>query len=436
MTRPDARSRALFEAARRVLAGGVSSPVRAFKAVGGEPRFIARGAGARVFDADGNAYLDYVGSWGPLLLGHAHPAVVVAVSEAAARGTSFGAPTEAEVTLAELVRAAMPALEQIRFVNSGTEAAMSAVRLARGVTGRAKVIKMDGGYHGHADALLAAAGSGALTHSIPGSAGVPPATVADTIVVPFNDLAAVEAALKANASQVAAVIVEPVAANMGVVPPAPGYLEGLRRLTRQAAALLIFDEVVTGFRIARGGAQEPYGVLPDLTCLGKILGGGLPVGAYGGSRALMASLAPDGPVYQAGTLSGNPLAMAAGIATLRAIPPSAYDQLEAAGARLEAALRELAAAVKIPLEVNRVGSMWTAFFADSPVRDAASARRARAGQYARFFHAALDAGIYLPPSQFEACFVSLAHTPADLDETVAAWRGALAAAAMTEATAS
>jgi len=436
MTRPDARSRALFEAARRVMAGGVSSPVRAFKAVGGEPRFIARGAAARVFDADGNVYLDYVGSWGPLLLGHAHPAVVAAVSEAAARGTSFGAPTEAEVTLAELVRAAMPALEQIRFVNSGTEAAMSAIRLARGVTGRAKVIKMDGGYHGHADALLAAAGSGALTHSIPGSAGVPAATVADTIIVSYNDARAVAAALEANPGQVAAVIVEPVAANMGVVPPAPGYLESLRRLTRQADALLIFDEVVTGFRIARGGAQERYGVLPDLTCLGKILGGGLPVGAYGGRRALMAALAPDGPVYQAGTLAGNPLAMAAGIATLRAIRSSAYDQLEAAGARLEAGLRELAASVKVPVEVNRVGSMWTAFFADAPVRDAASARRARAGQYARFFHAALDAGIYLPPSQFEACFVSLAHTPADLDQTVAAWRGALAAAAMAEASAS
>jgi glutamate-1-semialdehyde 2,1-aminomutase len=399
----------------------VSSPVRAYRAVGGEPPFIARGEGARLYDADGNSYLDYVASWGPLILGHAHPAVVSALRLVAAQGTSFGAPTESEVTLAQMVRAKMPSLEQIRFVNSGTEATMSALRLARGLTGRAKIIKMDGGYHGHADSLLAAAGSGALTFSLPGSAGVSPALVTDTVVVPFNDLEATERALAANRGQVAALIVEPVAANMGVVAPLPGYLEGLRDLTRQAGTLLIFDEVVTGFRVARGGAQERYGVTPDLTCLGKVLGGGLPVGAYGGSRQLMAALAPDGPVYQAGTLSGNPLTMAAGIATLSAIPPGAYAQLEAGGLRLARALRELAGGARIPLQVNQVGSMFTAFFAEQPVRDAASARAADQSRYRDFFHASLESGVYLPPSQFEACFVSLAHQPEDLAATVAIW---------------
>ncbi len=419
------RSRALFKAAQALMPGGVSSPVRAFRAVGGDPRFIARGEGARIHDVDGNSYLDYVGSWGPLILGHAHPAVVAAIAEAAAQGTSFGAPTAAEITLAELVREAVPAIEQVRFVNSGTEAAMSAIRLARGMTGRAKVIKMEGGYHGHADSLLVEAGSGALTYGIPGSAGVTPATASDTIVVPFNNLPAVERALEANRGQVAALIVEPVAANMGVVAPAPGYLEGLRLLATQAGALLIFDEVVTGFRVARGGAQQRYGVAPDLTCLGKVLGGGLPIGAYGGTRVLMAGLAPDGPVYQAGTLAGNPLAMAAGIATLRAIASTAYDQLEEGGARLEARLGELAAAARIPLEVNRVGSMLTAFFSDAPVTDAATARQANAIRYASFFHASLERGVYLPPSQFEAWFVSLAHTPEDFEETARVWDRAL-----------
>jgi glutamate-1-semialdehyde 2,1-aminomutase len=421
LARPTARSRALYELARDVMPGGVSSPVRAYRAVGGEPPFIARGEGARLYDADGNSYLDYVASWGPLILGHAHPAVVSALRLVAAQGTSFGAPTESEVTLAQMVRAKMPSLEQIRFVNSGTEATMSALRLARGLTGRAKIIKMDGGYHGHADSLLAAAGSGALTFSLPGSAGVSPALVTDTVVVPFNDLEATERALAANRGQVAALIVEPVAANMGVVAPLPGYLEGLRDLTRQAGTLLIFDEVVTGFRVARGGAQERYGVTPDLTCLGKVLGGGLPVGAYGGSRQLMAALAPDGPVYQAGTLSGNPLTMAAGIATLSAIPPGAYAQLEAGGLRLAQALRELAGGARIPLQVNQVGSMFTAFFAEQPVRDAASARAADQSRYRDFFHASLESGVYLPPSQFEACFVSLAHQPEDLAATVAIW---------------
>jgi glutamate-1-semialdehyde 2,1-aminomutase len=421
LARPTARSRALYEAAREVMPGGVSSPVRAYRAVGGEPPFIARGEGARIYDADGNSYLDYVASWGPLILGHAHPAVVSALRLVAAQGTSFGAPTESEVTLAQLVRAAMPALEQIRFVNSGTEATMSALRLARGLTGRAKIIKMDGGYHGHADSLLAAAGSGALTFSLPGSAGVSPALVTDTVVVPFNDLEATERALAANRGQVAALIVEPVAANMGVVAPLPGYLEGLRDLTRQAGTLLIFDEVVTGFRVARGGAQERYGVTPDLTCLGKVLGGGLPVGAYGGSRELMAALAPDGPVYQAGTLSGNPLTMAAGIATLSAIAPGAYEQLEASGVRLAQALQELAGRARIALQLNQVGSMFTAFFAERPVRDAASARAADQERYRHFFHGSLALGLYLPPSQFEACFISLAHQPEDLVETVAIW---------------
>jgi glutamate-1-semialdehyde 2,1-aminomutase len=381
--------------------------VRAFRAVGGTPRVIERARGARLWDVDGNELLDYIGSWGPMILGHAHPAVVAAVTEAAARGTSFGAPSSGEVALAEEIVAAMPSIEQLRFVNSGTEAAMSAVRLARAFTGRDRIMKMAGGYHGHADALLVRAGSGAT--GLPASAGVTAGAAGDTLVVDFNDLDAATELLARG--DVAAVIVEPIAANMGIVLPAPGYLEGLRRLTAEHGTLLIFDEVITGFRVARGGAQERYGVRPDLTVLGKIIGGGLPVGAYGGSVAIMGLVAPLGPVYQAGTLSGNPLAMAAGMATLRALTPSVYAQLEEAGAYLEAGLAEAAEAADVPVRIARVASLLTVFF-DDDVR------------FARFFHTMLEAGVMLPPSQQEAWFLSAAHGRVELDATLAAARHA------------
>jgi glutamate-1-semialdehyde 2,1-aminomutase len=401
------RSTELMARAERVLPGGVDSPVRAFGAVGGTPRVIERARGARMWDVDGNELLDYIGSWGPMILGHAHPAVVAAVTEAAARGTSFGAPSAGEVALAEEIVAAMPSIEQLRFVNSGTEAAMSAVRLARAYTGRDRIMKMAGGYHGHADALLVRAGSGAT--GLPASAGVTAGAAGDTLVVDFNDLDAATELLARG--DVAAVIVEPIAANMGIVLPAPGYLEGLRRLTAEHGTLLIFDEVITGFRVARGGAQERYGVRPDLTVLGKIIGGGLPVGAYGGSVAIMGLVAPLGPVYQAGTLSGNPLAMAAGMATLQALTPSVYEQLEEAGAYLEAGLAKAAEAADVPVRIARVASLLTVFF-DDDVR------------FARFFHAMLDAGVILPPSQQEAWFLSAAHGRVELDTTLAAARHA------------
>jgi glutamate-1-semialdehyde 2,1-aminomutase len=397
------RSADVMVRAERVLPGGVDSPVRAFGAVGGTPRVIERARGARMWDVDGNELLDYIGSWGPMILGHAHPAVVAAVTDAAARGTSFGAPSSGEVALAEEIVATMPSIEQLRFVNSGTEAAMSAVRVARAYTGRDRIMKMAGGYHGHADALLVRAGSGAT--GLPASAGVTVGAVGDTLVVDFNDLNAATKLLAAG--DVAAVIVEPVAANMGVVLPASGYLEGLRRLTAEHGSLLIFDEVITGFRVARGGAQERYGVRPDLTVLGKIIGGGLPVGAYGGSVAIMGLVAPLGPVYQAGTLSGNPLAMAAGMATLQALTPSVYEQLEEAGAYLEAGLAKAAEAADVPVRIARVASLLTVFF-DDDVR------------FARFFHAMLDAGVILPPSQQEAWFLSAAHGGVELDTTLAA----------------
>ncbi len=415
------RSEALYAQARDLMPGGVSSPVRAFKAVGGTPRFIARGEGAYLWDVDGARYIDYVLSWGPLIFGHAYPPLVRAVQAAAARGSSFGAPTEAEVRLAQLVTAAMPAVEMVRFVNSGTEATMSALRLARAFTSRTKIVKFAGGYHGHADMLLVAAGSGALTLGTPDSPGVPAGATAATLVAPYNDVDAVETLFSKNPDEIAAVIVEPVAGNMGCVPPAPGFLEGLRRLTRERGALLIFDEVMTGFRVAYGGAQALYGIVPDLTCLGKIVGGGLPAAAYGGRRDIMRMVAPSGPVYQAGTLSGNPLAMAAGITQLEALQaPGTYEQLEQRTATLAAGIGEAAHSAGVPIYQTRVGSMFGVFFTGEPVRDETSAKRSDTAAYATYFHAMLDAGVYLAPSQFEAGFLSTAHSDEDIARTVEA----------------
>jgi glutamate-1-semialdehyde 2,1-aminomutase len=421
------RSAALYERARGLFPGGVNSPVRAFKAVGGTPVFLARGQGAYVWDADGNRYLDFLGSWGPLILGHAHPEVVAAIEAAARDGTTFGASTEREVLLAEELRGAMPSLERMRFVSSGTEATMSALRLARGFTGRSKIIKVDGGYHGHADMLLASAGSGAATLGIPGSAGVTAAAVKDTLLVPFNDEAAAQAAFAGAAGDVAAVILEPIAGNIGLVPPAPGYLAAMRRLCDEHGALLILDEVITGFRVGRGGAQAMYGVRPDLTCLGKIVGGGLPLGVYGGRSDVMARVAPDGPVYQAGTLSGNPLAMAAGLATVRKLDAGAYQRLEGLGARLEAGLKKALEEAGVTAQVQRVGSAFTLFFTGEPVTDFTSAKKADSARYGRFFQGMLDAGVYLPPAQLEAGFLSLAHQDGDVDTFVTAAAAALAA---------
>jgi len=421
-----ARSEALFAQAQEVLVGGVNSPVRAFKAVGGAPPFFERGHGARLTDVDGNEYVDFVGSWGPLVLGHAHPKVVEALQEALVKGTSFGAPAASELALAELVRAAVPSMERVRLVNSGTEAAMSARRLARAHTGRDKIVKFQGGYHGHADYLLVQAGSGVTTLGLPDSPGVPRAATADTLSAPYNDLAALDALFERFGSEIAAVIVEPVAGNMGVVPPRPGFLEGLCERTRAHGALLVFDEVMTGFRVAFGGAQARYGVTPDLTCLGKVIGGGLPVGAYGGPAELMDRVAPAGPVYQAGTLSGNPLAMAAGVATLTELKqPGTYDRLEALSRQLAQGLEAAGREGSVSLRVNRVGAMLTPFFSDEPVADFEAARRADHDAYARLFHGLLDRGIYPPPSGFEAWFPSLAHGEADVAAAVAAAREAL-----------
>lgn len=414
------RSERLFARAQRSLVGGVDSPVRAFHAVGGTPRFIVSGRGPWIRDADGRRYLDYCGSWGALLLGHGHPAIVGAVCAAAGRGTSFGAATEAEVELAEAVRRFVPSMELVRFVNSGTEATMSALRAARGSTGRDKVVKFGGCYHGHVDAFLARAGSGVAAAGLPGSAGVPKGTVRDTLLARFNDLASVEALFRRHGRSIAAIIVEPVAGNMGVVPPARGFLRGLRELTEDFDSLLIFDEVITGFRVAPGGAQALYGVRPDLTCLGKILGHGLPVAAYGGRGEIMERVAPLGPVYQAGTLAGNPLAMAAGLATLRQLRAPLYRRLEAASRTFESALRRAADETGVPVATNRVGSMVGLFMRRGKVATYADVQASDREAYARLFWALLDRGIYLPPAPFESIFLSTAHDAWSLARTRAA----------------
>ena len=420
------RSEQLFAEAKRLIPGGVNSPVRAFKGVGGSPRFIARGAGAHIVDVDGHDYIDYVGSWGPLILGHAHPAVVVAVQRAVELGASFGAPTEAENRLAALIVEAVPSIEMVRLVSSGTEACMSALRVARAHTGRDKIIKFDGCYHGHADGLLVKAGSGGATFGVADSAGVPAAYARETLVARYNDPESVRALLEANPDNVAAVIVEPIAGNMGVVPPAEGFLVALRDLTKAAGALLIFDEVISGFRASPGGAQALYGVTPDLTCLGKVVGGGLPIGAYGGPAEIMERVSPLGPAYQAGTLSGNPVAVAAGLATLTELASGdAYDRIERAAAALEEGYRGIIAEAGRPLSFNRAGSVMTLFFECGPIVDYESAARSDRGAFADYFHAMLDQGVSLPPSQFEAMFVSAAHSEADVDRTLEAARGAL-----------
>lgn len=424
--RPTINSEAAFLKAKQVMPGGVSSPVRAFKAVGGTPLFIKEGDGCHIKDVDGNTYIDYVASYGPLIAGHANERVVAALSKAIGRGTSFGAPTEGEVQLASAIVSALPAVEMVRFVNSGTEASMSAIRLARAITGRDKVIKCIGCYHGHADGMLVEAGSGALTLGVPSSPGIPAAIVSCTVPVAYNDLEAATRAFEQNAGTIACFAVEPVAGNMGVVPPAPGYLQGLRELCDKHGALLLFDEVMTGFRVDWGGAQAKYHIRPDLTCLGKVIGGGLPIGAYGGSKKIMEMISPAGNVYQAGTLSGNPLAMAGGLATLEILKePGSYETLEERGANLASGLVEAATAAGVSVAVNRVGSMLTVFFTRSSgvtVANFADATASDTDAYARFFHHMLDNGVYLPPSQYEAWFVGLAHTDEAITETIAAAR--------------
>jgi len=421
------RSKALFEEAARLLPGGVNSPVRAFRAVGGNPPVIERASGSRLFDVDGKVYLDYVGAWGPMIMGHAHPVVVKAIQEATEGGVSYGACTPWETQLARMVVEAVPSMEMIRFVNSGTEATMSAIRLARGATGRDRIVKFEGCYHGHADSLLVKAGSGAMTFGVPDSLGVPAALARQTIALPFNDRDAVRASFREVGREIACVIVEPVAGNMGVVPPAPGFLEALREITVAHGSLLIFDEVITGFRVGRGGAQALYGVRPDLTCLGKIVGGGLPVGVYGGPKGIMEQVAPLGGVYQAGTLSGNPLAMRAGIETLHLLEePGFYERLEERSKRLQEGFSELAARSGIALACQRVGSMFTPFFTKHGVIDYRTARSADTDLYACFFRAMLDGGVYLAPSQFEADFLSDAHSVADVEATLLAAKDAFA----------
>ena len=410
-----------FADALQYLPGGVNSPVRAFGAVGGTPVFIKSGSGSRITDVDGNSYLDYVCSWGPLIFGHADPDVVSAVQDALGQGSSFGAPTPLEVTLARLVTEAFPSIEKVRMVSSGTEATMSAIRLARGFTARDAIVKFEGCYHGHADGLLAQAGSGAMTFGTPTSPGVPADFAAKTIVLPFNDVGAVREVCERQGNEIACVIVEPIAGNMGVIPPADGFLESLRALTAAHDILLIFDEVITGFRVARGGAQERYGVVPDLTTLGKIIGGGLPVGAYGGKAEIMEQLSPTGPVYQAGTLSGNPLAMAAGIATLEKLSdPRVYQRLEEKGTQLADGLQDAARRAGVATFHTRVGSMLGMFFTDQEVADYASAKKSNTATYARYFHGMLDRGFYFAPSQFEAAFVSTAHTEEEIERTIQA----------------
>ena len=419
-------SERLFATATDLIPGGVNSPVRAFRGVGGTPRFIKSARGATITDVDGKTYIDYVGSWGPMILGHADEEVVAALQKAATNGTSFGAPTELEIELAQEVIDAVPSIEMVRMVSSGTEATMSAIRLARGVTGRTRIIKFEGCYHGHGDSLLVKAGSGVATLGLPDSPGVPAVLAENTITLPFNDVQALEQAF-AQYADIAAVVIEPVVGNMGCVPPQPGYLEAVRKETSRHGTLLILDEVMTGFRLARGGAQERYNIQPDLTTLGKIIGGGLPVGAYGGSRELMNNVAPAGPVYQAGTLSGNPLSMTAGLVTLRRLRDDVvYERLERSSRRLCDGLRDAAQEAGVTTVTNRVGSMWTSFFTSEPVTDWATANKCSRETYGRFFHSMLEAGVYLAPSQFEAAFVSLAHTDDIIEQTVETARKAFA----------
>ncbi|HEX9046106.1 MAG TPA: glutamate-1-semialdehyde 2,1-aminomutase [Verrucomicrobiae bacterium] len=414
------QSEALFAEALKYIPGGVNSPVRAFRAVGGQPFFVNKAAGAHLWDVDGNELIDYVLTWGPAILGHAQPKIIAAVKAAADHGTSFGIPNPFEVTLAKMICERVPSVKKVRMTNSGTEACMSAIRLARGFTRRDKIIKFDGCYHGHADSLLVRAGSGALTFGQPDSAGVPAAFTQHTVVLPYNDFEAVTAAFAANKDQIAGIIIEPVPGNAGLYLPKPGYLEFLREITASHGALLIFDEVMTGFRVAAGGAQERFKITPDLSTFGKVIGGGLPVGAFGGRAEIMDYLAPLGPVYQAGTLSGNPLAMAAGIANLQELGASAYEKLEQLGAQLEAGLREAAQAANVPVQFNRCGSMFCGYFTGSPVHNVADAMHSDRERFKKFFHGMLDEGVYLAPSQFEAGFLSTAHSPADIEKTVRA----------------
>ena len=416
-----ARSRRLFAEASKVIPGGVNSPVRAFRAVGLEPLFVCKAKGSKVYDADGQAYIDYVSSWGPMILGHAHPGVRQAMAQALLNGWSYGAATELEVRLAQKISKAIPSMQLVRMVSSGTEAAMSALRVARGFTGRDKIIKFEGCYHGHADSFLVKAGSGAITFGVPDSAGVPQSLAAHTLVAPYNDLGAAHNLFNQNPSQIACVIVEPVAGNMGIVPPREGFLRGLEEICRNNGALLIFDEVITGFRLTYGGAQKIFGITPDLTCLGKVIGGGMPVGAYGGRRDVMEKIAPLGPIYQAGTLSGNPLAMTCGLATLDVLrEKDGYKRLDLLTKDLCQGLEDLARQKGIPARINRAGSMFTLFFTGDEVYDYGSAKKSDAGRYAKYFQGMLQAGVWLPPSQFEACFTSLAHTAKDIEGTLKA----------------
>ncbi len=420
------RSRKLFAEAKKVIPGGVNSPVRAFRAVGLEPLFVSRARGSKVYDGDGGMYIDYVSSWGPMILGHAHPQVRKAMSQALSRGWSYGAATELEVRLAQQISSAIPSMELVRMVSSGTEAAMSAVRVARGFTGRDKIIKFEGCYHGHADSFLVKAGSGAITFGVPDSAGVPESLAVNTLVAPYNDLQAVHSLFKQNPSQIACVIVEPIAGNMGIVLPREGFLKGLEEVCRMNGALLIFDEVITGFRLIYGGVQKTFGLTPDLTCLGKVIGGGMPVGAYGGRREVMERISPLGPIYQAGTLSGNPLAMTCGLATLELLrQKDVYQKLDHFTKELCQGLEDCVRQKGIPARINRSGSMFTLFFTEDEVYDYSTAKKADVGKYAKYFQGMLQAGVWLPPSQFEACFVSLAHTTRDLKKTLEAATSAL-----------
>ncbi len=423
--RSDSKSKIAFEEAKKVIPGGVNSPVRAFKSVGLTPVFVERGEGSKVFDIDGNVFVDYIGSWGPLIVGHAHPEVVRAIKETAEKGASFGAPTQLETRMAQLVCERVPSIEQVRMVNSGTEATMSALRLARGFTGRSRILKFEGCYHGHADSLLIKAGSGVATLGLPDSPGVPESIASHTITVPYNDLDSVRLAFQRYGEEIAAVIVEPIAGNMGVVPPLPGFLQGLREITEQYGTLLIFDEVMTGFRVGYHSAQGLYGITPDLTCLGKVIGGGLPVGAYGGRREIMEQIAPNGPIYQAGTLSGNPLAMIAGYTTLSLMQPAVYDELERKAAKLEAGFAANAREAGVDSTINRVGSMICPFFTSSKVIDYETAKTSDLQRFNRYFASMLDFGVSIAPSQFEGMFISAAHSDEDLDFTIEAHAQAL-----------